>query len=166
MKKFTNIYNIPAKIVIIFFHFHWNNAHLHLIAKRKKAPRIPAPCRYTEGSTNISHLLLSNYTFLTLFDCDIITLLYFLLLFLLRNRQFQYAMFILCMNVFLGNSLTDIEASAHAAGITLTPDILAALLVLFVLIQTLCSLNCQVTISKLNLYFIFLESWEIHIYFV
>ena len=41
-----------------------------------------------------------------------------------------------CLNVFLRNILTDIEASAAGAFITLSADVAAALLLLLILVQS------------------------------
>ena len=65
--------------------------------------------------------------------------------FLLRNCKGQDSVFILRMDVILRNVFAYIKASAHAAGITLTPYIVVLLVffVFFVLVETLGSCYCQ-----------------------
>lgn len=82
--------------------------------------------------------------------------------FLLRNCKGQDAVFVLRMDVILRNVFAYIKASAHAAGITLTPYIVV-LLVFFVLVETLGSCYCQESFFKFDLYFIFFETGQIYV---
>ena len=71
------------------------------------------------------------------FNVNVILLLDFLFLFL-WNCQSQDSIFIFCMNVFLGDILTNIEASAHISRKTFFPDILAVFFLLILIYILRC----------------------------
>ena len=79
-----------------------------------------------------------------------------------RNRKSQNTVLKFCMDIFVFYTITNIEASACAAGITFTADIIA-FLVFLVFVKTLGSGDGKITILQLYLYFIFLKSWKIYI---
>ena len=69
------------------------------------------------------------------------------------------------MNVFFAYCIAYIKASAHAARIAFTPDIIT-FFIFFIFIQSLCSRKYQITIFQLYLNFIFLKSRKIYIQFI
>ena len=82
-----------------------------------------------------------------------------------RNGQSQDTILKFCMDVVLGQSIADIEGTAHAACITFSADILTIFLV-FVFIKTFCSLDAQIAVVQLDADFIFLESRQVDVQFI
>ena len=79
-----------------------------------------------------------------------------LLLFLFRNRYTQDTVFEFRLNLLFPDLLAKIEGSAQSTCITFLADVLAGFLLLFILIQTLGSLDGQITILQRYLDLIFL----------
>ena len=71
-------------------------------------------------------------------------------------------MFELTLNILLGQIVTNIEATLAGTCITFLADVLAGFLLLFILIQTLGSLDGQITILQRYLDLIFLEAGQIN----
>ena len=82
-----------------------------------------------------------------------------------NSGQFQNTIFIFCMNVFFAYCIAYIKASAHAARIAFTPDIIT-FFIFFIFIQSLCSRKYQITIFQLYLNLVFLKSRKIDIQFI
>ena len=95
-------------------------------------------------------------------NSDVFIGLYRRLCFLLRNIQGQNTMFELTLNILLGQIVTNIEATLAGTCITFLADVLAGFLLLFILIQTLGSLDGQITILQRYLDLIFLEAGQIN----
>ena len=93
------------------------------------------------------------------FNCYMLFLFYFLS-FNLRNIQLQNTIFKLTVNVFFRDILAYIKASAHGTCITLLTKVLA-LLISLILVKSLGSGYCQISVFQLNLDFVFFKSGQI-----
>ena len=68
----------------------------------------------------------------------------------------------LCLDIFLSDILTYVEASLAGSGVTLSSDIVSGILVLLILVKTLGCLDGQITILQSNLNFILGKSRKIN----
>ena len=85
-----------------------------------------------------------------------------LLLRSLRDADLQDTILVLGADVRGFHVVTDIEAAAHRAGITLLTQELA-LLIGLVLVQSLRSADRQVTILQIDCHFVLLEARQIYV---
>ena len=83
----------------------------------------------------------------------------------LRDADLQNAILELRGDICGFHIVTDIEAAAHGAGVTLLAQELA-LLIGLVLVQTLGSADRQVTVLQIDRHFILLEARQVHVQLV